>query len=98
MAANVRLDNLHDLIRRKANLRVECTTCDKVSIIDARRFARYCLLRNWNTYLEQLGTRLVCGRCGARPARLRATPERAGPDAFPRDERGWKGLYRRLRN
>ena len=98
MSANTRLDSLGDLAKHKANLRVTCRTCEKVSIIDAERFNRYCLLRRWNAQLEALGARLVCGRCGARAAHLRATPERAGPDPFPKDERGWKLLYRRLRD
>ncbi len=66
MAANTRLDSLSDLIKHKANLRATCRTCDKVSVLDARRFARYCLLRCWNSHLEALATRLVCSRCGAR--------------------------------
>lgn len=98
MSANTRLDSLHDLVRRKANLRVQCRTCDKVSIIDAGRFARFCLLKGWNTYLEQLSYRLRCSRCGAKNSCLKATPERPGPDAFPAGERAWKLLYRRLRN
>jgi hypothetical protein len=97
-AANTRLDSLHDLIKHKANLRVQCDTCEKVSVIDAQRFARFCLLRNWNTQLAALGARLRCARCGARSSRLRASTEQAGPDPFPRDEREWKLLYRRLRD
>lgn len=98
MAANTRLDSLSDLARHKANLRVSCRTCNKVSVIDAARFNRYCLLRCWNTQLEQLGHRLVCSRCGARASWLKPTREHPGPDPFPRDERAWKLLYRRLRD
>jgi len=98
VAANTRLDSLSDLCRHKANLRVTCRTCDKVSVIDAERFNRYCLLRCWNTQLGQLGSRLVCSRCGARRSHLGPTRERAGSDPFPDDERGWKLLYRRLRD
>lgn len=98
MAANTRLDSLSDLVRHKANLKVHCRTCDKVSILDADRFGRYCLLRGWNSQLQQLGHRLRCGRCGAKNSHLKATPERAGPDPFPRNEAAWKLLYRRLRN
>jgi ribosomal protein S27AE len=98
VGANTRLDSLHDLMRHKANLRVDCGTCSKVSVLDASRFARYCLLRGWNTQLETLYSRLTCGRCGARPARLRAVPARAGKDPFPNGEREWKRLYQRLRD
>jgi ribosomal protein L44E len=98
VAANIRFDDLHDLIRRKANLRVECGTCEKVTIIDARRFARFCLLRGWSTHLSLVGLRLLCSRCGARPSRVRATPEQAGPDPFPSTEQDWKQLFRRLRD
>jgi hypothetical protein len=98
VGANTQLDSLHDLIRHKANLRVDCGTCGNVRVIDASRFARYCLLRNWNTQLEALYSRLLCARCGARPARLRATMDKASPDKFPKDEQGWKQLYRRLRD
>ena len=97
MSANTRLDSLSDLIKHKANLRVTRQTCEKVSVIDARRFARYCLLRCWNDQLEALASRLICSRCGGRGAHLKATRERAGPDPFPKDERGWKLLFRSLR-
>lgn len=98
MAANTRLDSLSDLIKHKANLRVTCRTCEKVSIVDAQRFSRYCLLRCWNAHLEALASRLVCKRCGARTSHLKATRARAGPDPFPISESGWKLLYRRLRD
>ena len=98
MGANTRLDCLSDLVRHKANLRVTCRTCSKVGIIDAARFNRYCLLRCWNTQLASLAVRFVCRQCGARASHLKATPEKAGPDGFPKDERGWKMLFRRLRD
>jgi hypothetical protein len=97
MSANVRLDSLYDLSRRRANLRVECGTCGKVTVFDAERLARYCLLRAWSTQLSVLGRQFVCTRCGARAAYLKPTPEQAGPDRFPKGEREWKSLYRRLR-
>lgn len=77
---------------------MQCRTCDKVSIIDAGRFSGYCLLKGWNTYLEQLNYRLRCGRCGAKNAYLKATPDKPGPDPFPVGERAWKQLYQRLRD
>ena len=83
VSANTRLDNLSDLIKHKANVRVTCRTCGKVSVVDAQRFARYCLLRCWNTHLEALACRMICSQCGARGAYLKATRERARPDAFP---------------
>lgn len=98
VAANTRLDSLHGLVRHKANLRVQCQTCDKVSVIDAGRFSRYCLLKGWNTYLEQLSQRLRCSRCGAQNSSLKATQDRPGPDPFPLGERAWKQLYRCLRD
>ncbi|HVF83791.1 MAG TPA: hypothetical protein VM913_06445 [Sphingomicrobium sp.] len=64
MSANTRLDS--DLIKHKANLRVECRTCERVNVISASRFARYCLLRCWNNQLEALALRMMCSRCGAR--------------------------------
>ena len=65
LSANTRLDSLSDLIKHKANLRVTCRTCEKVSVIDARRVARYCLLKCWNSKLEGLAPRLIRSRCGA---------------------------------
>lgn len=97
MSANTRLDSLSDLIKHKANLRVQCPTCDKVSVIDASRFARFCLLRCWNSQLEALAVRMMCSRCGARGAHVKATRARPGPDPFPREELEWKRLYRSLR-
>jgi hypothetical protein len=98
VGANTRLDSLSDLARHRANLRVQCRTCERVAVIDAARFNRYCLLRRWNNQLAQLGVRLTCGGCGARNVHLKATPEAAGADRFPRDERAWKQLYRLLRD
>lgn len=97
MSANTRLDSLSDLIKHKANLRVICRTCEKVSVLDARRFARYCLLRCWNSQLDALALRLMCSRCGARGAHVKSTREKAGPDPFPRGEQAWKRLFRALR-
>nr|WP_294168402.1 hypothetical protein [uncultured Sphingomonas sp.] len=97
MSANTRLDSLSDLIKHKANLRVECRTCEKVSVIDAKRFNRYCLLRCWNNQLEALSVRLMCSGCGARGARVKATRAKPGPDPFPVGEQAWKRLYRSLR-
>ena len=98
MAANTRLDSLHDLARNKASLRVECRTCDKVRLFDAERSARYCMLRGWNTQLASLSSRLVCQQCGARHVRLSATPDRPEPDQFPKTEAEWRQLFRRLRD
>lgn len=97
MSANTRLDSLEHLIKHKANVRVTCRTCDKVSVIDARRFARCCMLRCWNDQLEALASRMHCARCGARGAHLKATREHAGPDPFPQGEQAWKRLFRSLR-
>ena len=98
MAANTRLDSLHDLARHKASLRVECRTCSNVHLFSAERFARFCMLRSWNAQLASLSARLVCSRCGARKAHLSAVPERPGSDPFPQSEAGWKQLHRRLRD
>ena len=70
VSANPRLDSLHDLIKHMANVRVTCRTCDKVSVFDAARFARYCHLRCWNQQLEALSGRLKCSRCGAQGGAL----------------------------
>ena len=70
MSAATRLDSLSDLVKHKANLRVTCRTCEKGSVIDAHWFARYCLLRCWNSQLEALAPRLLCSRCGARGAHV----------------------------
>jgi len=98
MPANTRLDQLSDLVKHRANVRVTCRTCDKVSVFDAARFARYCHLRCWNTQLEALAARLKCSRCGAQGGHLQATREQAGADPFPRGEHAWKLLFRRLRD
>lgn len=98
MTANIRLDSLGDLVRHKANLRVHCRTCDASAVIDAARFTRFCLLKRWNTHLDQLGHRLRCTRCGARNSHLRGVPDRPGGDPFPKSEQAWRLLYRRLRD
>lgn len=98
MGANTRLDSLSDLVKHKANLRVTCRTCDKVGVLDAQRFSRYCMLKCWNAHLAALCSRLVCSQCGARNAHVKATRERPGPDPFPRTEHAWKLLYKRLRD
>lgn len=97
MGANVRLDDLHDLIRHKANLLVICE-CGKQHIYDASRFCRYAMARSSNTYLAALGHRIRCDRCNRRHPRLRATAHPPTPaDPFPRTEQEWKHLTRRLR-
>ena len=98
MSANTRIDTLSDLIKHKSHVRVTCRTCDKVTVLDAVRLARYCLLRCWNTQLEALSNRLTCTRCGAKSPHLKATREAPGPDPFPRSEHAWKMLFRRLRD
>jgi hypothetical protein len=97
VAANVRLNSLHDLIRRKANLRVECGKCQRIAIMDAYRFARFCQIRGWNTQLSTLYARLRCSSCGSRPVHLSAYPGSAGPDPFPMNEDAWKHLFKRRR-
>jgi hypothetical protein len=98
VGANTRLDSLSDLARHRANLRVRCKTYNGVVVIDAGRFNRYCLLRRWNNQLAQLGVRLSCGGCGAPNVHLQATATPAGSDRFPKDEQGWRQLYRRRRD
>lgn len=97
MAANIRLDSLSDLVRHKANLKVQCRTCDHTAVIHAARLGRFCFLKTWNTQLGQLGHRLRCSRCRAKNSHLKAVGTRAGPDPFPKSEREWGLLYRRLR-
>jgi hypothetical protein len=97
MAANTRLDSLHDLIKHKANLRMTCQ-CGRQHVYDAARLCRYAMCRNWNVQLEALSSRLRCGQCGRRGPRLRAVPDAPTPDdPFPRDEAEWTRLVRRLR-
>lgn len=98
VSANTRLDSLHDLAKHKASLRIICRTCDKVRTFDAQRFARYCMLRGWNTQLASLSARLVCQQCGVRNVHLSVTPDRPGPEPFPKAEAEWKRLFRQLRD
>jgi hypothetical protein len=98
MAANTRLNSLHDLVRHKASLRVECRTCDNVRHFHAERFCRYCLLRGWNTQLASLSAKLLCSKCGARSVKLGAATEQPGADPFPQTEAGWRQLFRHLRD
>ena len=77
VSANTRLDSLSDLITHKADLRVRGGPARKVSVIDARRFARYRLLRCWNSQMDALAPGLICSRCDTRGAYLKATKERA---------------------
>jgi hypothetical protein len=97
-SANTRLDSLGDLIKHQANLMVRCR-CGSEHIVDAERFRRYCRLRGWNNQLEALRTRLRCRGCGRRPDRVRATPSPATlADPFPRTERDWQALQKRMRD
>lgn len=97
MSANTRLDSLHDLIKHKANLRVTCP-CGKFHIYDASRFARYALVKQWNTQLEALRHRIRCEACGRRGPHMRAVANPPTPaDPFPQTEAEWKLLVRRLR-
>ena len=98
MPANTRLDSLHDLARHEASLRVECITCANTRWLDAERFARYCMLRGWNTQLASLGPRLRCSDCGAKNVRLTATRDAPCSDPFPKTEADWKQLFRGLRD
>lgn len=98
MAANTRLDSLSDLVKHEANLLVLCG-CGRAHVLDTSRLARNVMLRSSNNQLQALRTRLRCGACGRRPSHLKATPEKPTlADPFPRDERGWELLRRRLRD
>ena len=62
VSANTRLDSLSDLTKHKTDLRVRGGPARKVSVIDARRFARHCLLRCWIRQMDVLAPRLICSR------------------------------------
>jgi hypothetical protein len=97
VSANTRLDSLSDLIKHKANLQVDWP-CGRRHVFDAQRLNRYASLRGWNSQLFTMRAYLKCRCCRAMPDRLRATPEPPTPDdPFPRDERGWTALHRRMR-
>lgn len=97
MSANTRLDSLHDLIRHNANLQITCL-CGRQHIYDASRLCRYAMCRGWNEHLEALGYHLRCSACGKRGPHLKAVMQPPTPaDPFPRSERDWKALIRRLR-
>jgi len=98
VSANTRLNDLHDLARNKASLKIECRTCHNVRLFHAERFASFCMLRSWNPNLASLSTRLVCQQCGARNAHLSAVPDKPGSDPFPQSDAAWKQLHRRLRD
>ena len=98
VAANTRLDSLSDLAKHEANLLVLCT-CGRAQVLSTPRLARYVMLRNWNDQLQALRSRLRGAACGKRPTYLKATPELPTlADPFPRDERGWELLRRKLRD
>ena len=65
MAANTRLDSLHDLVKHKANLRVTCR-CGKQHVYDAARFCRYAMCKSWNTQLEALVQQIRYEQCGCK--------------------------------
>ncbi len=98
MGANVKIEDLNDIIRHKGNLRVECD-CGRAKTVDARAMARWYACHGWSTSISQLGRHLYCTRCWGRPATWRMTGERPNaPNIFPTDEMGWKVLVKRLRN
>lgn len=58
MGANIRLRNLSDIVRLKANLRVECRSCDHVGLLDAVKVSRWFHCHGWNDAIE-----VACLRC-----------------------------------
>jgi hypothetical protein len=99
VSANVRLNSLEDVTANRGNLRVTCG-CGHVGVVDADRCCRWYRLHRWGTELEwQLSQHLRCSRCGGSPIELRMTFEPpSAPDRFPRNEDGWRQLWRRLRD
>lgn len=97
MSANIRLRQLSDLVKHKANLQAECA-CGHTGVLDAVKLRRWFFCHRWNDDLEVVGLHLYCSICRGRPARLRATPAKADDPTWMAREHQWRELVRRLRD
>ncbi len=98
MSANVRLDQLSDIVKHRGNLRVWCQ-CKHQAVVDAAKMLRWYQCHQWDTRIFAIGRHLYCTRCRGRPRDWRATAELpTAPDRFPRTEAEWAALVRGLRN
>lgn len=92
-----KIERLADLVWHKSNLRVFCG-CGHSSIVDAAKMLRWYECHRYWTAWHSLGLHLYCSRCGNRPRGWRGDARSpTAPDRFPRDEREWQRLVRRLR-
>lgn len=100
MGANLKIEQLGDVVRHGFNLAVQCQ-CGHSGVIDAPKMERWYMCHCWDTRMHLLREHLYCLGCGGRPPRayLRATAsEPTGPPGrFPASEEGWKRLVRGLR-
>ena len=97
MSANSRFETWSDAARKGANLAVGCSGCDRRAVIDGKWLDRKFFVHRWDNRMAMLSQRIRCGRCGARPDRVRVTHQRPTLVLPPQDEAGWRKLVARLR-
>jgi ribosomal protein S27E len=61
-----RLDAISDYARHGYDLRVACSDCAHVAVLDARKLTALCIKRGWSRDMRLLMARLKCGKCGSR--------------------------------
>lgn len=99
MGINHKYESLSDVIRRNANLLVQCSFhCGNESVVDAKKMERWYRIHLWTCGMGQIGRHLRCSKCLGRPEYIRVTHHRAnGPQLGPRTEEEWVKAIRRLR-
>ena len=65
-----RLDAINDYTRAGYRLRVDCTGCNRIVIIDPLEIVLLCQRRNWSKQIAAVERRLRCSKCGSRAIRL----------------------------
>jgi hypothetical protein len=61
-----RLDAISDYARHGYDLRVACSECAHVGVLNARELTQLCIRRGWSRDMRLLLPRLKCRNCGSR--------------------------------
>lgn len=97
MSANTRFETLGDITRKRGNIAVGCSGCQRRAVISGEWLERVFNVHRWDKRVHQIRQRIRCARCGARPDILRVTHQRPTLDRPPRSEAEWRRLAARLR-
>lgn len=97
MSANTRFETLGDIARKRGNLAVGCSGCQRRAVISGEWLDRLFMVQRWDGRVAFIRQRIRCSRCGARPDLVRVTHQRPTMDRPPRTEAEWRKLAARLR-